>query len=42
VNDGESLDYILIFEKEHIEKEPFYKSGELEMFYYDRDFGKYK
>jgi len=41
VNDGESLDS-LKFQKEHIEKELFYKSVELEMFYYDRDFGKYK
>jgi len=37
----ESLDSFK-FQKEHIEKEQFYKSVELEMFYYDRDFGKYK
>jgi len=41
VNGGESLDS-LKFQKEHIKKELFYKSVELEMFYYDRDLGKYK
>jgi len=40
-NDGESLDR-LKSQKEHIDKELFYKSVELEMFNYDRDFGKYK
>jgi len=41
VNDEESLDS-LNFQTEYIEKELFYKSIELEMFYYDGDFGLYK
>jgi len=41
VNDGELLES-LKFQKEHIEKKLFYKSVELEMFYYDQEFGKYK
>jgi len=40
VNDGESLDS-LKFQKEHIQKELFYKAVEMKMFYYYRDFGKY-
>jgi len=41
VNDGNSLDSLKL-QKEQIEKELFYKSFELEMFYCDRDFGKNK
>jgi len=40
VNDGEILGS-LKFQKQHIKKYRSYKSVELEMFYYDRDFGKY-